>query len=85
MLNITITNEVITANQEKYTVNHMIVIDEVTNTIKINRIPINGGNVMKVLLHIENDESFTKVMKKIKNICKLDDEIYNLMAEHTNS
>ena len=65
---------------------HHITIDtkDAELHITIIRLRTAGGIPKIIRLNLESDVGFSECLKKINNLARLDDEMYILLAEHTN-
>lgn len=53
--------------------------------VSITRHRLNGGQPITIYAKIEKDATFREVLKKLNNIAKLEDDIYDMVAEHSNN
>lgn len=59
---------------------HITVSDGVAQIIRVRCL---GGVPKVVRLELKPDEGFVDAMSRITNLCRLDDEVFTMMAEHT--
>ena len=66
-------------NSNKY----FITINNKETNLKITKVSLNGGRPMNVTIKLNKDDSFVDVVARVNKLCKLDNELFNLMSEHT--
>jgi len=59
---------------------HYITVDNKCSTISISRVSINGSKPVGLSIAVAKNISFVDAMRKINNIVKLDDEMFNLLS-----
>ena len=62
---------------------HYVVVNNTTNILRVTRVQQNGGTPITIELEVKQDDTYLNTVKRVEKLCKLDNELYKLLSEHT--